>query len=162
MYVNIGKVNVSNARETESPSFSGFWNQNLEVKGWESKNGTYGGVPHKYAIVKKMVLIPHKAGQMIIDPMEMDVTAGVPMGRRDFVGNMLMNDISFTTTSGKKVINVKELPYQNRPANFSGAVGDLKFSVTASKTELKANETSQIKVELAGKGNLKLVKLPNI
>ena len=162
LYVNIGKVNVSNARETESPSFSGFWNQNLEVKGWESKNGTYGGVAHKYAIVKKMVLIPHKAGQMIIDPMEMDVTAGVPMGRRDFFGNMLMNDISFTTTSGKKVINVKELPYQNRPANFSGAVGDLKFSVTASKTELKANETSQIKVELSGKGNLKLVKLPNI
>ena len=162
LYVNIGKVNVSNARETESPSFNGFWNQNLEVKGWESKNGTYGGVPHKYAIVKKMVLIPHKAGKMTIDPMEMDVTAGVPMGRRDFFGNMLMNDISFTTTSGKKIINVKELPYQNRPANFSGAVGNLKFSVTASKTELKANETSQIKVELSGRVNLKLVKLPNI
>lgn len=162
LYVNIAKVNVSNARESESPSFGGFWNQNLEVKGWESKNGTYGGVPHKYAIVKKMVLIPHKAGQMVIDPMEMDVTAGVPMGRRDFFGNMLMNDISFTATSGKKIINVKELPYQNRPANFSGAVGDLKFSVRASKKELKANETSQIKVELSGKGNLKLVKLPSI
>lgn len=162
LYVNINKVNVRNARETESPSFSGFWNQNLDVKGWESKNGSYGGVPHKYAIVKKMVLIPHKSGKMVIDPMEMEITAGVPMGRRDFFGNMLMNDINFTATSGKKTINVKELPYQNRPSNFSGAVGDYQFTVTSNKTELKANETAQIKVELSGKGNLKLVKLPGI
>ena len=162
LYVNINKVNVRNARESESPSFSGFWNQNIEVKGWESKNGSYGGIPHKYAMVKKMVLIPHKAGKMTIDPMEMEVTAGVPMGRRDFFGNMLMNDINFTATSGKKIINVKELPYKNKPANFTGAVGDLNFTVTASKTELKANETAQIKVALSGKGNLKLVKLPGI
>ncbi len=162
LYVNINKVNVRNARESESPSFSGFWNQNIEVKGWESKNGSYGGIPHKYAMVKKMVLIPHKAGKMTIDPMEMEITAGVPMGRRDFFGNMLMNDINFTATSGKKIINVKELPYQNKPANFNGAVGDYNFTVTASKSELKANETSQIKVELSGKGNLKLVKLPGI
>jgi hypothetical protein len=162
LYVNINKVNVRNARESESPSFSGFWNQNIEVKGWESKNGSYGGVPHKYAMVKKMVLIPHKAGKMTIDPMEMEVTAGVPMGRRDFFGNMLMNDINFTATSGKKIIIVKELPYKNKPANFTGAVGDLNFTVTASKTELKANETAQIKVGLSGKGNLKLVKLPGI
>ena len=162
LYVNINKVNVRNARESESPSFSGFWNQNIEVKGWESKNGSYGGVPHKYAVVKKMVLIPHKAGKMTIDPMEMEITAGVPMGRRDFFGNMLMNDINFTATSGRKIISVKELPYQNKPANFSGAVGDYKFTVTSSKSELKANETSQIKVELSGTGNLKLVKLPGI
>ncbi len=162
LYVNINKVTVRNARESESPSFSGFWNQNIEVKGWESKNGSYGGVPHKYAMVKKMVLIPHKAGKMTLDPMEMEVTAGVPMGRRDFFGNMLMNDINFTATSGKKIINVKELPYKNKPANFNGAVGDLNFTVTASKTELKANETAQIKVSLTGKGNLKLVKLPGI
>jgi len=162
LYVNINKVNVRNARESESPSFSGFWNQNIEVKGWESKNGSYGGVPHKYAMVKKMVLIPHKAGKMTIDPMEMEVTAGVPMGRRDFFGNMLMNDINFTATSGKKIINVKELPYKNKPANFNGAVGELNFTVTASKADLKANETSQIRVELSGKGNLKLVKLPGI
>ena len=162
LYVNINKVNVRNARESESPSCSGFWNQNIEVKGWESKNGSYGGVPHKYAMVKKMVLIPHKAGKMTIDPMEMEVTAGVPMGRRDFFGNMLMNDINFTATSGKKIINVKELPYKNKPANFNGAVGELNFTVTASKADLKANETSQIRVELSGKGNLKLVKLPGI
>ena len=50
----------------------------------------------------------------------------------------------------------------NRPPDFSGAVGDYSFSVTSSKTDLKANESAQIKVELSGQGNLKLVQLPGI
>lgn len=162
LYVNTNKVNVRNTREVESPSFNGFWNQNIEVKNWEAKNGSYGGVPHKYAIVKKTVLIPHKGGKLVIDPMEMEITAGVPMGRRDFFGNMLMNDVNFTATSGKKTIQVQELPFQNKPANFSGAVGEYNFSVKASKTELDANESAQVKVQVSGKGNLKLIKLPGI
>ena len=162
LYVNTGKVNVQNTREVSSPSFSGFWNQSIDVKKWVAKNGTYGGKPHRYVIVRKTVLIPHKSGELVIDPMEMEITAGIPIGRRDFFGNMLMNDISFTLTSGKKTIRVKELPYQNKPFNFTGAVGDFEFNVTASKTSLNANESAQIKVELAGEGNLKLVKLPGV
>jgi len=162
LYVNTGKVNVQNTREVSSPSFSGFWNQSIDVKKWVAKNGTYGGKPHRYVIVRKTVLIPHKSGELVIDPMEMEITAGIPIGRRDFFGNMLMNDVSFTLTSGKRTIRVKELPYQNKPFNFTGAVGDFEFNVTASKTSLNANESAQIKVEVAGEGNLKLVKLPGV
>ena len=162
LYVDIKQVNVQNTREASTPSFNGFWNQNIEVKKWVAKNGTYGGKPHRYVIVRKTVLIPHKSGKLEIDPLEMEITAGVPIGRRDFFGNMLMNDVNFTLTSGKKTIRVQELPSENRPFNFTGAVGDYSFSVTPSKTELKANESAQIKVELSGEGNLKLVKLPEI
>ncbi len=160
LFVNISEVNVRNTREVSSPSFSGFWNQSIDVKKWVAKDGTYGGKPHRYVVVKKTVLIPHKAGKLVIDPMEMEITAGIPIGRRDFFGNMLMNDVNFTLTSGQKTIRVKELPYENKPFNFDGAVGNYKFSVTASKTELNANESAQIEVKVEGKGNLKLVKLP--
>lgn len=162
LFVDINQVNVQNTREASSPSFNGFWNQNIEVKKWVAKNGTYGGKPHRFVIVRKTVLIPTKAGKLEIEPLEMEITAGVPMGRRDFFGNMLMNDVSFTLTSGRKTIRVKELPSEGKPFNFTGAVGDFDFSVTPSKTELKSNESTQIKVELKGKGNLKLVKLPGI
>ena len=162
LYVNTNFVNVQNTREVSSPSFNGFWNQNIEVKKWVAQNGNYGGKPHRFVIVRKTVLIPHKAGKLEIEPLEMEITAGIPMGRRDFFGNMLMNDVSFTLTSGKKVINVKQLPAENKPFNFAGAVGDYKFSVTPSKTDLNANESAQIAVELKGQGNLKLVKLPGI
>jgi hypothetical protein len=162
LYVNTNFVNVQNTREVSTPSFNGFWNQNIDVKKWVAQNGTYGGKPHRYVIVRKTVLIPHKGGQLEIEPLEMEITAGIPIGRRDFFGNMLMNDVSFTLTSGKKTINVKELPAENKPFNFTGAVGDYEFSVTPSKTDLNANESAQIKVELSGQGNLKLVKLPGI
>ncbi len=162
LYVNTGKVNVKNTREVSAPSFSGFWNQSINVEKWVARNGSYGGKPHRFVVVKKTVLIPHKAGKLVIDPLEMEISAGIPIGRRDFFGNMLMNDVSFTTTSGKKTITVKELPTEGRPFNFAGAVGDYDFSVKSSKIDLNANESSQIRVELKGQGNLKLVKLPGI
>jgi hypothetical protein len=162
LFVNTTVVNVQNTREVSSPSFNGFWNQNIDVKKWVAQNGTYGGKPHRYVIIRKTVLIPHKGGKLEIEPLEMEITAGIPIGRRDFFGNMLMNDVSFTLTSGRKVINVKELPSENKPFNFTGAVGDYEFKVTPSKTDLNANESAQIKVELSGRGNLKLVKLPTI
>lgn len=162
LFVDINQVNVQNTREASSPSFNGFWNQNIEVKKWVAKNGSYGGKPHRFVIVRKTVLIPTKAGKLEIEPLEMEITAGVPIGRRDFFGNMLMNDVNFTLTSGKRTIRVKELPVEGKPFNFSGAVGDFEFSVTPSKTELKSNESAQIKVELKGQGNLKLVQLPGI
>jgi hypothetical protein len=162
LYVDINQVNVQNTREASTPSFNGFWNQNIEVKKWVAKNGTYGGKPHRFVIVRKTVLIPHKAGKLEIEPLEMEITAGVPMGRRDFFGNMLMNDVSFTLTSGKRIVRVKELPSEGKPFNFTGAVGDFDFSVTPSKTELQSNESAQIKVALKGQGNLKLIKLPGI
>ena len=162
LFVNTAKVNVQNTREVESPAFNGFWKQNIDVKNWVAENGTYDGQPHRFVVVKKVVLIPNAAGNLTVDPMEMEVTAGVPMGRRDFFGNMLMNDINFTATSGKRTIQVKELPYENKPANFNGAVGDYNFKVSDSKTELNANESARILVEVSGEGNLKLVTLPNI
>ncbi|NOQ92128.1 MAG: protein BatD, partial [Flavobacteriaceae bacterium] len=162
LYVNISKVNVQNTREVASPSFNGFWNQAIDVKKWVAKNGSYGGKPHRYVIVKKTVLIPHKAGKLVIEPLEMEITAGVPIGRRDFFGNMLMDDVSFTTTTGQKIIQVKALPLKDKPFNFTGAVGVYDFTVTTTKKQLKANESAQIKVEVAGEGNLKLVKLPGI
>ena len=163
LYVNTEKVNVQNYRESSSPSFEGFWNQNIELtRGAGAETGTYGGRQYRYVVLKKTVLIPHTSGEFEIDPLEMEITAGVPIGRRDFFGNMLMNDVNMTVTSGRKKIQVKELPQLNRPADFSGAVGDYSFSVTSSKTDLKANESAQIKVELSGQGNLKLVQLPGI
>jgi len=163
LYVNTNKVNVQNYRESSSPSFGGFWNQNIELRrGAGAQNGTYGGKPYRYVVLKKAVLIPHTAGELELDPLEMEITAGVPMGQRDFFGNLLMNDVNMTVTSGRKTIRVKSLPEENKPLDFTGAVGDFSFSVTPSKTDLKANESSRIKVELAGEGNLKLVKLPGI
>lgn len=62
----------------------------------------------------------------------------------------------------KKIIRPKSLPLENKPENFTGAVGKFKFDVSLSKNALKANESSQIKLTVSGKGNLKLFELPTV
>jgi len=107
-------------------------------------------------------LIPQKAGKLSIDPMTIETAVGVPIRSTGLFGNRFTKTINLTVTTGKRIVNVKALPLENKPANFSGAVGNLNFNVTTSKTELKANESAQIKVEVSGKGNLKLIDLPSI
>ena len=63
-------------------------------------------------------------------------------------------------SAGKRVLNVKALPEQGKPEDFTGAVGEFEFSVSASKTSLNASESLQVKVEVSGSGNLKLFQLP--
>ena len=162
LYVDVNSVSVRNTREVESPSFNGFWNQNIEVNGLGAKDGTYQGKQVRYVIVKKAVLIPQKAGKLTIDPMEMEISAGVPIGRRDLFGNVITRNTTYTVSAGRRNITVKALPEEGKPVDFSGAVGDFSFKVTSSKENLKANESAQIKVEVSGKGNLKLIDLPAI
>ncbi len=162
IYVDVTKVSVKNTQEVESPSFNGFWNQNIVVKKWEGKEGSFQGKAHRYAVIKKTVLIPQKSGKLTIDPMEMEVIAGVPTGRRDLFGYTINKNARVVLSTGKRFVNVKPLPITNKPTTFSGAVGDFDFTITTDKTELKANESAQITVKVAGKGNLKLVELPAI
>tara|TARA_R110002073_G_scaffold279026_1_gene443232 strand:+ start:528706 stop:530418 length:1713 start_codon:yes stop_codon:yes gene_type:complete len=162
LYVDVNNVAVRDTREVESPSFNGFWNQNVDVKTWQPKEGEFQGKPHRYVIIRKTVLIPQKSGKLTIEPMELQIFAGVPVGRRDLFGNMITRNTEFTVTTGKRTVDVKALPMANKPVNFTGAVGDFDFNVTTSKTQLNTNESAQIKVEVAGKGNLKLVELPKI
>ena len=72
----------------------------------------------------------------------------------------MYEQVSRRVTSGNKTINVKDLPEEGKPDNFSGAVGDFSFAVTPNKQTLKGNESMQLKVEVSGSGNLKLFDLP--
>jgi len=111
-------------------------------------------------ILKRVVLYPQKSGKLFIEPLSLDVTVDVPTNKRDFFGGRIYSQTNKTVSAGKRTINVKALPEEGKPANFSGAVGDFDFSVTTSKTSLNASESLQAKVEVNGKGNLKLFQLP--
>jgi hypothetical protein len=155
-------ISVNDWRITEAPEYNGFWNQDIDVKNITVKKGTYNGESYRYIILKKAVLIPQRAGKLKIEPMKMDFSVGVPTGKGDFFGNMITNTINYDTQSTTKYIHVKDLPEKGKPINFSGAVGEFELNVSIDKKELKANEAAQIKVEVTGRGNLKLFDIPKI
>ena len=153
-------INVSNFRPLDNPKYNNFWSQDISFSKYNVQNGTYKGQAYRFVILKKVVLYPQKAGQLEIEPLSLDVTLDVPTNRRDFFGGRIYTQTNKTVSAGKRTINVRSLPSQGRPADFSGAVGEFDFSVSASKTELKATESLQAVVEVKGKGNLKLFQLP--
>ncbi len=156
-------IGIQDFTVTQSPQYSGFWNQDIKVVRFNgAKTGKYNGEDYRYVVLKKALLIPTKSGKLTIDPMKMDIIVSVPTGRGDFFGNAITRNIKKEFSSAKKTISAKDFPIEGKPANFGGAVGDFTFKVSLSKNALKANETSQIKVGVSGKGNLKLFELPTI
>lgn len=155
-------ISVSNYQPLDNPTYNNFWSQDIKVSALSAQNGTYKGKPYRYVILKRVVLYPQKSGELDIEPLSLDVTVDVPTGRRDFFGQRMYAQTNKTVSAGNRTINVKPLPLANQPSNFNGAVGDFDFAVTTSKKSLNATESLQAFVEVNGKGNLKLFKLPEL
>ena len=151
---------VRNWREIDSPRYNDFWSQNIDVKGIDIKQGAYNGEDYRYVVLRKTVLYPQKTGKLTIEPLSLDITVEVPSNRRDVFGRSFMSTVNRTVASRNRVINVKPLPENGKPENFSGAVGSFDFKVTTNKESLKATEALELKVSVSGKGNLKLFRLP--
>ena len=156
------KIAVDNWNELDTPRYNDFWSQNINTQGQKVQNGTYNGEDYRYLVLRKTVLYPQKTGKLNIEPLTLDISMRVPSNRRDIFGSLLMTRINRTVSAGNKTINVKALPEKGKPVDFTGAVGDFDLNVTASKTELDATESLQVKVNVEGNGNLKLFKLPKI
>ncbi len=155
-------ISVNDWRVSDSPQYNGFWNQDIEVKEINVKKGKYNGKDYRYIVLKKAVLIPQREGKLKIEPMKMDFSVGIPTGKGDFFGNAITRNINYSSQSTLKTVNVKTLPVKGKPLDFSGAVGEFEFKVEANKRVLKVNDAAQIKVEVFGRGNLKLFEIPKI
>src|SRR5690606_30956807 len=156
------ETGVSNWREKDNPRFNDFWSQNIDIKNLKVQNGTFQGSDYRYVVLRKTVLYPQKTGKLEIEPLSVDVTIEVPTNRRDIFGGRLMTQVHKSVSAGSRTIDVKPLPLEGKPDDFTGAVGDFKFNVITSKSELNASESLQARVEVKGNGNLKLFELPKL
>ncbi len=153
---------VETWREIDNPRYSDFWSQHINMKGLKLVNSTYKGKDYRYVVLRKTVLYPQKTGKLNIEPLTLDVKVQVPSNRRNIFGDRQMQVVHRTVAAGNRTINVKPLPEQGKPLDFTGAVGDFKFEVTTNKSELKATEALEARILVSGKGNLKLFKLPKL
>ena len=150
-------------QEIETPKFEDFWSQNIADKGKQQIfEGTFRGKPYRYVILRKAVLYPQKTGALIIEPLTLDIPIDVPGKSRDIFGRRRMTRVNRTISAGKRTITVKPLPLEEKPDNFSGAVGTFNFNVSTNKSTLDANEALELKIRVEGTGNLKLFNLPSL
>ncbi len=156
------ETGVGGWSEKDSPRYNDFWSQNIEVKSFPTHRAQYKGEDYRYVILRKTVLYPQKTGKLKLEPLVLDLTVEVPTNRFDIFGRSIMTKVPKIVTAGSRTIDVKPLPEQGKPSDFKGAVGDFDFKVTTTKTALDATESLQAKIEVSGKGNLKLFELPKL
>lgn len=153
-------VNVNQWRPLDNPKYNNFWSQNIDIKNLVVEDCTYKGERYRCVVLRKTVLYPQKEGKLEIEGLTLDIDLQLPTRRRDFFGRPLMTNDSKRVATGSKFIQVKPLPENGKPEDFSGAVGSFDFQVTPSRNYLKHGESVELKMTVSGSGNLKLIDLP--
>lgn len=139
------KVGVSSLSVSKMPSYAGAWMKDIsDNNGGALRQGSevVNGIEYTTAEIQKVVLVPQRAGKLVIDPMSIECIAQVPTSRSNRRNSMDPFDMFFNdpffgggyTNVQKELscsslgIDVKSLPEDNKPASFAGA-GQLQFQV---------------------------------
>ncbi len=168
---------ISNIDASKISSFPGFWAKDLlqNIKEYPQSRKVLNGKEYVVAEVRKFALFPQRSGEIIIEPGELECVAQIrSSGKRrssDPFFDSFFNDPFFNNRyqnvekqifSNSLKIDVKPLPTQNKPVNFSGAIGDFSFKSEISETEVVTNDAITLKFTLSGKGNIELIDAPQI
>lgn len=155
-------INIRNYRPIDEPSFKDFWSQNIDIDRLEFKEGEYAGRPYRYVELRKTILYPQKTGKLEAEPLTIGVSVEVPTNRRDIFGRRQYELVEKTFSAKTRVFDVKPLPEESKPLDFTGAVGQFDIQLNQSKNQLDANESLSATLKISGNGNLKLFNPPKL
>lgn len=153
---------LSNIDDVKYPMFTSFWSSDLEVpQQIKQQREDVNGQIYITVILKKVLLIPLNSGELTIDTMGITVIAQTRVRGNDSFYNAFGFGDSYRTTRHRLTskpmnITVKPLP-AGKPTNFSGGVGNFTLNASIDKTEVMANDTLTLKVDVSGDGNIKFI-----
>lgn len=154
------------------PSYQGFWAEELET----SPNIAFtteviNGKQFKVGVIKRAALFPSQTGELALTPFELKVPILIKKKKQsrslfdDFFDDPFFGrteTYEYTAKSNTIKITSLELPGDNVPAGFNGAVGDFNLSAKVDKAQVKTNDPIALKLEISGSGNIQLINIPEI
>ncbi|MEM9986244.1 MAG: BatD family protein, partial [Bacteroidota bacterium] len=161
------RVRTSNLRPESSPSYEGFWVENIDVKNPPPKIEVVDGMQYRTYIVKKDILFPQRPGKLKLEPFKLSCVVQVQVAPRrqrqsifdSFFGQYENYEYSFA--SAPVTITAKALP-GNPPASYTGVVGKLELQASLDTTSVEAGDPLTLRLRLSGRGNLKRLREPEI
>ena len=163
------RLNLRGFQDMKFPSCNGFWSQDVPQKGQINlTTENIEGVNYNVAEIKRTFLYPQRSGTLEIDPLEVSCVVRQRSARQpqslfdQFFGNGGFEDVVLKAKSKPIKIEVLPLPEANKPADYSGAVGNYTFKTTLNKTKVKTNEAITLTITISGSGNLKLIDALNV
>jgi predicted house-cleaning noncanonical NTP pyrophosphatase (MazG superfamily) len=157
----VSEAGVSDYGIKELPEFDGFWSQDIKGQ-YRIQKTAIEGKQYRYATLKKVLLFPQRTGKLKIEPLKVEMAVDIPTNQRDIFGRPFTKRELISKQSRTKTVQVKPLPEDNKPIDFSGAVGDFNFNARLNKNQIKTGESAELLLKVQGTGNLKLFSLPEI
>ena len=170
----------SESRVTKRPSLNGFSVYDMVDPGSDPVSvEKLNGKAYTVHIIRKTQLIPLQAGNIDLDPVEVENTVHFVKGggrqeaRRGGSIRDLLDQMMDDNTLGQEVdervtldtkpvtITVKALP-ENKPANYNGAVGSFSIETSLANRSVAAQDEATLHVVVKGKGNLPVLSAPTI
>jgi hypothetical protein len=171
----------SESKIVKRPSFNGFSVMDAE----EPESGLFykemiDGKWYNCYLIRKVQLIPLQAGDLQIEPVEIEnrvklirlepsakiknnwLESLLEKIRKSEITAENIVDEKLSVFSPSQTIHVVELPEENKPQNFSGAVGDYTIEAQLEKNELPEGESGVFKIKLSGTGNIGMITSPAV
>lgn len=167
-------VNDIPVRDIQFPQFdkTGFLVDEFDKP--QQSSGVFNGV--RYDTVEfKTNIYPNQLGEVVLGPVQIQgnmvykTNQENPFGQQDnsFFGASVFNNFfdSYTTrpmtVKAEPIkLQVSSLPQENRPQDFSGAIGQFEFQANVSPARVKVGDPLTLKMDIRGNGNFKSLKIP--
>ncbi|MFZ5981627.1 MAG: BatD family protein [Candidatus Zixiibacteriota bacterium] len=151
--------------ELKEPTTTGFW---TEVLGNQTpyfqklNNRNYRVIERKYA------LFPTQTGELTIGRATITTSVATKTARQRDPFNMNLDDFfgnwgqEVEIRSKPVIMNVKPLPIEGRPDDFTGTIGQFSIVASPDKLEVEVNQPVTVTIKISGTGNIKSVAEPII
>ncbi len=152
-------IKVINPRLLEDLNFEGFY---IEKLGKEKEYRTIRNGKQYLVTELKQALFPTKPGKIEIPPVRLQVDVVYRFKRRSFFSDPFFDDSFFGFNETRPeilvapaiTINVRPIPEEGKPLNFSNLVGEFTISATAGKKSLKVGDSMTLTINISGYGNI--------
>jgi hypothetical protein len=163
LYLREDVQNLSNFQLTSSPTdgFSAGKTAELQNQRHRAQVGN-----HVFTVVPLAIpLTAVRPGPLTLGPFTASAVIALPsqnQGGDPFFRQFFNQSEQKQVTLATEPVNVESLPLpaQNKPANFSGAVGNFEMNATAGPTTVTVGDPITVRVQISGRGALDAVTLP--
>jgi hypothetical protein len=161
------EIRINLPSVTAEPKFTGFVKEPVQIP--QEKLRTlvqtiHKGVKYNTLPIRSYWLTPTSSGEKVIEPVSVEVPVEVKTKKksRGMFNDPFFDDDLFSTfnnfqpkvvLSEEVKLSVNSLPEENRPADFSGAVGSFTIASSLNTDSVAVNEGVNLKVTISGKGN---------
>jgi hypothetical protein len=172
----------SESRVTKRPSLNGFSVYDMVDPSSDAVSvEKLNGKSYTVHIIRKTQLIPLQAGNIDLDPVEVEntvhfVKGGARQGPRHSGNSLrdLLDQLTDDNNSGPEIdenvtldtkpytITVKPLPEEKKPAGYNGAVGSFSIEASLADKSIAAQDEATLHVVVKGKGNLPVITAPAV